>query len=135
MPEVSIAVRVSREYQFMKLAQPVALYRQHPLQTSRTVEVRERQSEYREHTLRRFGMTGPDGSRVDMEAVRERQFSHAALHCARGDPSVAVSSLHKARSLRPLAPRAWPLYVEAWGKRLTGGSLQRAIERRDGENR
>jgi glycosyltransferase involved in cell wall biosynthesis len=126
-----MAVRASREFQFVKLAQPVTLYRQHPLQTSRIVEVRERQTEFRERALRVFGTTGPDGSKVDLRAVEERQFrayvDHAALHRDRGDPRVAIAALNKALRLRPLDWGAWLLYLRTLGKWLTRSPKDRRM--------
>lgn len=66
------AIRTSRHYEFRKLRQVVALSRSHPQRMSRQSYPINPAEELRAHAIAQYGYVGPDGSRVDRGALRDR---------------------------------------------------------------
>lgn len=93
-------LRVSRKFQFVKLASMSTLYRQHPTQGSRVV----RDIDYRtiliEKALRTWGYCGPDGQCADARSLSRRlaeYHTQFALHHVRsGSKTIALRSFIKA---------------------------------------
>ena len=95
-------VRASRTFRFVRLAEPLVLYRQVPTSLSRRVPAQNWPELMRQSLLERFGMSSPDGQPVDAEALSNKRYlgwaHYADLHCARGDLKVGLSTF--ARLLR-----------------------------------
>lgn len=104
-------IRASRQYQFCKLAQIIALYRTHPAQASRKVTNKDHASALREYTIRRFGFAGPDGSRPDPREFRRRCFrSHFSFGVAQyqeGSKVRAAVAFARALRLSPFSIKAF----------------------------
>lgn len=115
-----LAVRASRKFKFLKLAQPVVLYRQHGAQTSRRVTAKDHEVEFRRRTIDRFGLIGPNGAEVDRVELRTRQFRahfrHGTLHLRQGDPAIAALALRDALRLNPRSAKAWLYYLASRGR-------------------
>lgn len=111
------AVRASREFQFIKLEDVVALYRVHPTQTSQKIAGRNFEVEFRDRMIQQFGTKGPDGSEIDLRDVAARQFrghsGYAMTHLRNGDPRIALNSFMQALRIRPMSPKIWLLAISA----------------------
>jgi glycosyltransferase involved in cell wall biosynthesis len=105
-----VAVRASRHFRFTKLAQPVALYRQHAGQTSRKPAPNDLQSDVRDRFISLYGISGPDGRSADLAALRQRRFSnhfsHGHMAYGAGMFDAAARSFHQAWALQRLDLRA-----------------------------
>lgn len=82
-------VRASHHYRYVRLAEPMVLYRQHPQSLSQKVAARPVGELMRESLIRRFGTASPDGQQVDRAALDWESYmgwsNFADAHCARGD--------------------------------------------------
>lgn len=82
-------VRASQQFKFIRLAESLVLYRQHPQSLSRRLAITNDHEQMRECLLLRFGLKSPDGTVVDLRQLQE--FRHAGCcnfadaHCARGN--------------------------------------------------
>jgi hypothetical protein len=110
-----MAIRVSRRFRMMKCAEVVALYRQHPAQTSRRVTPLDPQTRLRESMILRYGPTGPDGSQCDKRLLRERRVaahtSFASSHALAGRLRSAMRAEARALASSPLDRRAWTTLI------------------------
>ena len=92
-------VRASRTFQFVRLAEPMVLYRQHPASLSRRLPLTNGPELMRQALIRRFGLQSPDGTPVDMaELDRLRTLgwrNFADSHCARGDLQVGLAAFRR----------------------------------------
>lgn len=87
-------VRASRTHRFVRLAESMVLYRQHPASLSRKVPRVNVTEQMRESLIDRFGLQSPDGTPVDIAALDRlraagwRNFGDA--HCARGELAIGL---------------------------------------------
>jgi glycosyltransferase involved in cell wall biosynthesis len=104
-------IRLSRVAQIACLDAVGALYRVVPNSVSR----RPREVNY-EHVViaqavQRFGLTAPDGVRVDPGAVRRRMdglvFQHGYVHLRSGNAAIALRAFAQNLRLRPWRPELW----------------------------
>jgi glycosyltransferase involved in cell wall biosynthesis len=102
-------LRVSRQFQFVKLRQITVLYRQHPTQGSRWIRPVDYATKLIEHAVSQYGLTSPDGKCVDQKALSQRlallSFWHGQGHLYYGDIDIAKTSLKKAWLTQPLSLR------------------------------
>jgi len=110
-----LAVRASRHFKFIKLRQAVALYRQHPHQTSRKPVARDIQSDVRDRFIQEFGLRGPDGKTVDPVQLRSRRFrnhfSHGYMAYKAGMYEPAGTSFGKAWRIQRLSFKAFAYWM------------------------
>lgn len=89
-------VRASRDYRYVRLREPMVLYRQHPQSLSQRVAARPVGELMRESLIRRFGTASPDGQEVDHAALQWESYlgwsNFADAHCARGDLAVGLKA-------------------------------------------
>ncbi len=82
-------VRASHHYRYVRLREPMVLYRQHPNSLSQKVAAAPVGELMREALIRRFGTTSPDGQEVDHVALARESYlgwsNFADAHCAKGD--------------------------------------------------
>ena len=81
-------VRVSREWQFLKLAAPLVAYRQTPGSLSRRIMATNEPEAMRDSLIDRFGLVSPQGFEVDRAELSRRRhkgrMDFANAHLARG---------------------------------------------------
>lgn len=108
-------VRASRESRFVKLAESMVLYRQHPASLSRKLPALNNTELMRESLIARFGLRSPDGSEVDHRELARRRHAgwcnFAGAHCSRGDVGIGMGAFwhilkqgpHRTASLKRMA--------------------------------
>lgn len=108
-------VRASRSHRFLRLAESMVLYRQHPGSLSRKVSPVNVTEEMRESLISRFGLSGPDGTPVDLRELNRLRMAgrrnFADSHCVRGDLAIGLAAFgrlvvdgpERARTLEKLA--------------------------------
>lgn len=89
--------RVSRDFQFAKLRDPMVLYRRHPQSLSRRLSPLNKGELLREKMLREFGNVSPQGIPVDASLLRQRRYEgwkhFASEHLAQGDLKIGLSGM------------------------------------------
>ena len=89
-------VRASRDFPFIKLREDYVLYRQVSSSLSKRVPQTNVGELMRASLLDRFGLASPDGTQVDLEALRRQRYkgwrNFADAHCARGDFKLGLST-------------------------------------------
>ena len=87
-------VRASTQHRFVRLAEPLVLYRQHPVSLSRRIPATNTTELMRADLIRRFGMSMPPGHEVDPQRLRDFQHrgwcNFADAHTARGDLGLSL---------------------------------------------
>lgn len=82
-------VRASRHFRYVRLHEPMVLYRQHPHSLSQRVAAQPVGELMRDALIRKFGTASPDGQEVDRAALEWESYqgwsNFADAHCARGD--------------------------------------------------
>ena len=123
-------IRASRHFKAHKVDNVLALYRMRPQSATRNVP-RPLSSEYLvlRRAIERFGLTGPDGQRVDEALLRSRMatlcFAHGYRHFWEGDLRIAAESFRQTLRHTRLAPRA-VAYAIATQMRILFSSRQKA---------
>lgn len=116
-------IRASRITQFAMMSDKTTLYRTHPGQTSKRVSPVNTRVLFRERTLARYGMAGPDGQRVDAQRLRNYQhrayLSFGADHFRVGDPRLALRAFLAGIRLKPWSAKAYLYAVLTLPKILT----------------
>lgn len=117
-------LRASRVTRIERVAQPLALYRQHPASITRSAP----RDNYRGRVLQRaldtWGLTGPDGRSANPAAVRRElagswsQYAYAQLQA--GQRTAARRSVREALRVQPGHWPGWKLLLRSW---LPGGGL------------
>lgn len=106
-----MAIRTSWHFQFIRLKQPLALYRIHAHQTSKRAVRKNHEAEFRERIIQTYGLVGPDGSQADPNDLNLRQFkahlNHGILHLQSNNYDTARQSLLKALGIKPFSVKAW----------------------------
>ncbi len=106
-----MAIRISRKYQFLQIVPSLVLYRVHPLQTSRKVVAEDYESNCRQSIIDRYGLVGPDGTRVDEIELNRRffrsLFCHAYMNFRGGDPGIAARYFVKSLYRKPYDSKSW----------------------------
>lgn len=110
-------LRASRETRIQRIAQPLALYRQHADNSTRTApRQRNYELEIVERALARWGPVGPDGLEIPPADLRRRMgklnFRMGYIHYWHGSPSIAFRSFCRAVAYTPSAWKVWA-YVAA----------------------
>lgn len=104
-------LRLSRLGRIVKLGSVGTLYRVAAGSAAHRPHVRNWELEVVERALERWGVAGPDGSRVDDASLAGRldqlRLQHAGMHLATGDARVALRGFTLALRQRPLRPRLW----------------------------
>ncbi len=114
-------LKVSRRYPVVKLASPVAVYRQNL--SSVTYTLRAENNGYRmlKRALQTYGRSDEGGHEVSAAAAARRlaelSFMHGYRHYWKGDASIALESFTQALSHRPLHPRAAAYVLASLAKR------------------
>lgn len=89
-------VRASFQFPFVKLQEDYVLYRQLSTSLSKRVPRANVGELMRESLLDRFGLASPDGTQVDLAALRRQRYkgwrNFADAHCARGDFKLGLST-------------------------------------------
>jgi glycosyltransferase involved in cell wall biosynthesis len=87
-------VRASRQFRFVRLAEPMVLYRQHASSLSRRLPTQHTGEIMRETLIARYGLASPDGQIVDHDALNHERYlgwsNFADAHCARGKLGTGV---------------------------------------------
>lgn len=98
-------IRASRQYQFYKLRQISTLYRVHSGQTSMKLSDVNVGVEFRNRTIKRFGMKSPDGTSIDKAALNHYYYrgymAFGTSHYREGDPRLAVKSFLRSIRCKP----------------------------------
>jgi glycosyltransferase involved in cell wall biosynthesis len=120
-------LRCSREGKITKLRGVGALYRILPNSVSRRPLPVNYEYEIVNSALARWGTTGPDGSRVDPQALARRlqklRTDHGYMHLQRGDASLALAAYRDALAAQPVRPHLWMQLARAgvkWGLQRAG---------------
>ncbi|MEF7616854.1 glycosyltransferase [Aquincola sp. MAHUQ-54] len=104
-------LRCSREGKITKLASTGALYRILPNSVSRRPREVNYEHEVIASAVKRWGLTGPDGSEADPVRLQRRlhdlQVAHAYTHLLRGDAAVAFNGYRDALARRPNELKLW----------------------------
>ncbi len=116
-------LRASRETPVLRVARPLALYRQHENNSTHTApRMRNYELEIVERALARWGRRGPDGTEVSKADLRRRiarlHFRMGYIHCWRGSPSVAVRAFCRSALHNPWRWKAWAYIAVASGRSL-----------------
>lgn len=92
-------VRASRSFQFLKLAEPFVLYRQHPGSLSRKVPEKNTTELMRESLIARYGTSSPDGTNVNALELEHRRYvgwsNFADAHSSRGSLGTGLGTFGK----------------------------------------
>lgn len=110
-------LRMARQHQFIKLAYPTTLYRQHPSQGNRLTRPIDYRTELLEKAVRQWGLASPDGQAVSHHdfyrnlARYHREFGIGHLYS--GSRRTAIRSLFKALRLQPTHIRTAALLFAA----------------------
>lgn len=87
-------VRASRDHVFVCLEEELVLYRQVPGSLSRRLASENGGELMRERLIGRYGLSSPDGTPVDEQALRQQRYQgwrhFADAHCARGDLALGL---------------------------------------------
>jgi glycosyltransferase involved in cell wall biosynthesis len=119
-------IRISREYQFLKLRQSTTLYRQHMLQGNRKVRSIDYRTTLLSRAAKQWGLSSPDGQCVSRWRF-QRQLAeyHACFglhHLQAGIWAIAMRSLFKAWVTYPVNVK-YLAYIPAtwlgWSPRLS----------------
>lgn len=98
-------VRASQNFKFMRLAESMVLYRQHPQSLSRRVAVTNDHEQMRDSLLLRFGMKSPDGTDVNSKQLQSfryaSQCNFADMQCARGNIQLGLRDFARLLWLGP----------------------------------
>lgn len=123
-------LRASRHTEIHMLDRPMALYRQHPANSTRQCPQRNYAAEIIDQALERWGDTGPDGSKPDPARLREHRGRLWSMHAykqlqARRTGQAARSLVRALRHGRP-EPRLWAaLLYRSVAKGRTGNRDQK----------
>lgn len=89
-------VRGSRHHRYVRLSEPMVLYRQHAHSLSQKVAAAPVGELMREALIRRYGTSSPDGQEVDHVALQRESYlgwsNFADVHCAKGDLSTGLKT-------------------------------------------
>jgi glycosyltransferase involved in cell wall biosynthesis len=126
-PELAIGedydfwLRMSRAARITRLDCVGALYRALPGSASRTARTRNFEFEVVQRAIERFGLSNPDGSGADAQAIEQRLdrllFQHGYLHLHHGDAAVALHSFGQMLQRHPWRWRLWVHAARALGRR------------------
>lgn len=111
-------LRASRVTRIERVAQPFALYRQHPASITRAAPRDNYRGRVVQRALDAWGLAGPDGRRADVHAVRRElagswsQFAYAQLQA--GQRAAARVSIREALRMQPTHWAGWKLLVRSW---------------------
>lgn len=104
-------VRASQSFRFIRLAESMVLYRQHPASLSQKLPSRNNGELMRESLIGRFGLRSTDGAEVDAQQLDRWRYlgwsNFADAHCARGQLALGLHTFgqllfhgpHRANSL------------------------------------
>lgn len=92
-------VHCSQSFQFVRLSEPMVLYRQYDESLSRKLPSLNTSELMRESLLSRFGMHSIDGSPVSQEELDLQRYAgwsnFADAHCARGDLGIGLANFSR----------------------------------------
>lgn len=115
-------IRASRRFQFLKLAEPLVLYRQHPASLSQRLAPTNTPEVLRDTLIARYGTKSPDGKEVDFDELRRRRYDgwrhFAAAHCARGKLSIGLRSFTSLLLRGPQRRRSLETLLKSLARRL-----------------
>lgn len=110
-----LAIRASRHFQYLRLLQPLALYRVHPHQTSRRADRINHEAILRERMIESYGLDSPNGTRADEAQLKWRQFrayfNHGLQHMTAGNSAIARQSFRHALRIKPYSTKTWIKYL------------------------
>lgn len=111
-------LRASRVTPIVRVARPLALYRQHPASTTRAAPRANYRARIVQRALDTWGLAGPDGRLADSAAVRRElagswsQLAYAQLQAA--DRQAARQSARQALRTDPGHWIGWKLLLRSW---------------------
>lgn len=116
-------LRASRLTRIERVAQPLALYRQHPQSITRSAPSANYRGRVIQNALDRWGYAGPDGRRAD-EAVVRRMLAktwsdYAAAQIQAGERAAGRASAWQALALDRGHLPGWKLLLRSWLPRRT----------------
>ncbi len=111
-------LRASRVTPIERVAQPLALYRQHPENITRRAPAENYRQRVVQRAIDRWGYVGPDGREVDRNAVK-RMFAKscsdfAATQLVTGQRTAGRASALQALKLDAMHLAAWKLLVRSF---------------------
>ena len=116
-------IRLSRAAEIACLDSVGALYRVVPNSVSRRPREINDEHVVISQAVKRFGLTSPDGLRVDPDAMRRRLdslvFQHGYVHLRRGNPTIALRAFSQNLRLRPWRAKLWAHAIDALFKVAT----------------
>lgn len=111
-------LRASRVTRIERVARPLALYRQHPGNITRSAPRANYKGRVVQGALTRWGYAGPDGRRMDEGAVRrmlaKTWSDFAAAQLAAGERAAARASLREALRQHAAHVPGWKLLLRSW---------------------
>lgn len=111
-------LRLSRVTRIERVARPLALYRQHPANITRSAPTQNYRGSVVQRALDTWGLQGPDGRAADESAVRASlagswsDFAYSQLKAGRGTD--ARTSLKTALALSPTYWPGWKLLLRSF---------------------
>ncbi len=106
-----LVLRASRRFRFLKLQDPVALYRVHAQQTSRKTPGRDIQGCVRESFIHRYGLSGPDGLAMSARDLAWRRvyskMSYISTLWSNGAFALALAESARLWRSHPADSRSW----------------------------
>ena len=115
-------VRASWNYRFLKLAEPMVLYRQHASSLSRKLASRNVGELMRESLISRFGLSSPDGTPVNEAELARGRYqgwsTFADAHCARGDLKTGLGVFARLLRTGPHRAESAKRVVRSLGRRV-----------------
>lgn len=108
-------LRLSRVMKMVKLNRTCAYYRIHSRSTTNVPREVNNELKVLLRAIENFGLTGPDGVRVDQDQLRRRigslYFDHGYLHFWKGKKSVAAESFRGAIRYSPIHIKSWVYFI------------------------
>lgn len=101
-------VRASRQCQYLRLRESFVLYRQVASSLSKRMPSRNVSELMRDSLITRYGMSSPDGTPVDTDALARQRYrgwrNFADAHCARGDFRLGLQTFRRLLFTGPSRP-------------------------------
>ncbi|HEY9109121.1 MAG TPA: glycosyltransferase [Roseateles sp.] len=115
-------LRASRVTRIERVCRPLALYRQHPANITRSAPRDNYRGRVVQKAVDTWGLAGPDGRLADAVAVRnclaESWSEYAHVQLAAGQRAAGRRSARRALALAPTHIPAWKLWLRSWLPRM-----------------
>ncbi len=115
-------IRASRWFQFIKLAEPLVLYRRHPASLSQRLPLTNTPELLRDAAIARYGTRSPDGTEVDFDELGRRRYdgwrNFAAAHCTHGELAIGLRGFARLLLAGPQRGRSLATLLKSLARRL-----------------